>query len=280
MGRQLDIKLAIGLGDILLSKAMLDRFKHLYERINISFYTEYIVAYRNGEQGNYKFLNDLAQLLFSEPPYNYIPEGHAVRHFNPQELQDFHHITMTHPDLAHIICDPNYYHGLSNYIVINTKVRALNKPVYEAIKVPFWNIIRQITAKKKLVILGERVVEMNHEYAYLTSIHVWSLYNEIINNIPSNQILDMTVPALGITPPDLQHIREDSCVLRDADFVISIGIGGGFCLSSSVAKYLVTYRADIEQVCEYLYGPSTCNHPRAFITKDSRAFLNKLTSLI
>ena len=88
MGRQLDIKIPIGLGDALLIKAMLDRFKHLYERINISFYTEYILAYRNGEQGNYKFLNDLAQLLFSEPPYNYIPEGHTARHFNPQEIQD------------------------------------------------------------------------------------------------------------------------------------------------------------------------------------------------
>ena len=259
---------------------MLDRFKHLYERINISFYTEYILAYRNGEQGNYKFLNDLAQLLFSEPPYNYIPEGHTARHFNPQEIQDHFAITMTHPDLAHIICDPNYYHGLSNYIVINTKVRALNKPVFDKIKVPFWNIMRQITAKKKIVILGERTIQMNHEYAYLGSMHVWSLYNEIIQNIPTNQLLDMTVPALGITPPDLQNIRNDSCIMRDANFVINIGIGGSFCLGASVAKYLITYRADIEQVCEYLYGLATCDHPRAFITKDSNAFLKKLTDMI
>jgi hypothetical protein len=280
MGKSLNITIPVGLGDTILIYAMLDRVKHQYDNITLSFYREYINAYRGGDQGNHKFLNDIGKLLFSERPYHFLTEGHAGPLKNAQEIQDFYAITMTHPDLAHIICDPFYYHGLSNYIVINTKVRALNKPVYDAIKNQFWTIMRQISAKKKIVILGERVVEQNYEYKYFGSIHIWSLYDEIINNIPTNQILDMTVPALGITPPDLQHIRDDSCILRDADFVINIGIGGSFCLSAAVAKYLITYRADTEQVCEYLYGNGTCNHPRALITKDPGVFLNKLAEKI
>ena len=70
----------------------------------------------------------------------------------------------------------------------------LSKHVFYPRLLNYGKYIKKLSNKYKIVILGERAVEMRKEYESSKS-NVFGLYEQIIANIPTDRIIDLTVPS-------------------------------------------------------------------------------------
>lgn len=259
----------LGIGDLIYLKAMFEPVKDQYKEIRFGFHRDLIVKYNKDPSYN-DFINELGELLFGEPPY-VIKDGYYP-------YQRLEHISTSHrlhprkPDLAHLLCKGTPLNLDKPYIVINTKVRQVPKKLLEDNISEFWNILNTLSDKYTIVILGEREIEMNKEYQVYTSEYIFSLHDYITNNIPSDRLLDLTVPALGITAPNMQNMQQDCLIMNQAELVINIGIGGGFCLATAVAN-VVAFRYDDDYIADMVYNKT---YPNAVVTKEWNVFIQAL----
>jgi len=91
-----------------------------------------------------------------------------------------------------------------------------------------------------------------------------------------NNILDLTVPALGITAPNLIQIQQDCLIMNKAKLVITIGVGGGFCMATTVSN-VVGYRTDDDPIANAVFNKE---YQDAVITKNWTHFINTLNKYI
>jgi len=262
----------IGLGDLIYTKGLFEPVKHEYSHIKLNFHRGIIKDIGKNSDYN-QFLDEFGNLLFGEPPYSL--GGDNCPFFGIDQLILHHGLAPNKPELAHILCKGTPLNIESPYIVINTKIRSLSRQ-YLHDRIPeFWSLLNVLAQKYRLVILGEKEVEMHGEYLYYTSENVFSLYPHILNNIPLDLIEDLTVPALGITSPTVAQVQQDCLIMNQAKFVITFGIGGGFCMSTSVAN-TVGFRFDDDPVANAVFNKE---YPNTYITKDWSLFIHKLRML-
>jgi hypothetical protein len=270
--KQFSATIPIGIGDMIYTKAFFEPIKHEYSHININFHRGIINDI--GKNPNYnQFIDEFSNLLFGEMPYC-LKQG-SYPFYGIEQLATRHGLQPHKPELSHILCKGTPLNLDVPYIVINTKIRSLPRQ-YLHDRIPeFWSLLNKIVTKYKLVILGEKIIEMNGEYQYYTSENIFSLYQHILNNIPLDLIVDLTVPALGITSPTVAQVQQDCLIMNQAKFVITFGIGGGFCMSTAVAN-TIGFRGDDDLVADTVFS---IEYPNAYITKDWDAFMNKLRIL-
>lgn len=270
--RRFSASIPIGIGDLIYIKAMFDPIKHDFSHINLNMSTFLLDDYKK-ESSNHKFVHDLSSLLFSESPYTINAEPAA---YHPIEQICINYgIAPQKPELAHILCKGTSLNLEEPYIVINTKVRYMLQSALDTKIREFWALLNELSTKYKIVILGEREIEINPEYQVHNSngVYIFSLYTHILNNLTNhNRLLDLSIPALGITSPNLQHLQQDCLIMKEAKFVIQFGVGGSFCLSTAVAN-TVGYRTDNEYIGDQVFGKT---YPNATIVKDWGQFLHTL----
>jgi hypothetical protein len=259
----------IGIGDLIYIKAMFEPIKHEFSEINLRFHRELITKYSRHSSYN-SFLDEFGKLLFGEKPY--VLDNGQYPYCGLSEMVTDYRIVPHKPELAYLLCKGTPLEVGGPYIVINTKTRSLPQYHIEGMMPQFWKLLNQLSEKYKIVILGEKVVEMNTEYQIYTEQHIYSLYTHIYNNVPAERLIDLSVPSLGITTPNLQNIQQDCLIMSQAKFVINFGIGGGFCLATAVAN-TVGYRYDDDLVADRVFDRI---YPNAMITKDWAAFVQKL----
>lgn len=269
--RTIETFIPIGLGDLIYVKAMLDPVKHNYDQIKISLHKELIKVFHGDSAGYGNFLDQLGQLFFSEPPYDLGSERGIFR--SPMELASHYQLQLQKPNLIDLLCKGSPLELEEEYIVLTTKIRYISKDHLNAISGEFWQIINLLSQKYKIVILGERMVEMNQEYLYHSAQHIYGIYDDIIRHVPADRLLDLTVPALGITSPELEKLQQDCLIMNKAKIVITLGVGGNFCMATAVAN-TVGYRTDTHDIFEALYNNKT--YPNLVITKDWATFTNAL----
>ena len=139
----------------------------------------------------------------------------------------------------------------------------------------FFETLKNVSKKYKIVVIGERAVEYNEEYTQHGSDQVYSIYNDIVTNIAKDRLVDLTVPSLGITTPNLENIRKDCSVFRDAKFTIMIGFGGAFCLSATTSNVICLNVT----CCDFSWSSDwlvNYKHPRMFATKDLNTFISEV----
>jgi hypothetical protein len=274
----LELNTVIGLGDLIFLKAQLDGAKDRFDEIRISYDNHILQMYRNNNPGYIKFLNDIGELFFKEHPYK-LNIGQYPKQW-PSDLCKRHNIPMILPKLQHLLCKGILLNIDREYIVITTKIRYISKSYYTSSinQMQFWHIMRQLSDRYKIVIMGEKVVEMNKEYTENGHNVVYSIYNDIMREIPNDRILDLTIPALGVTSPTLNQIQQDCLIMSEAKFVISFGIGGNLQLSVAVAN-TVNFRCGAYADTDMLYGESK-TYDDSITTKDFNQFLSKLKSYI
>lgn len=158
------------LGDLITIKAHLDSVKHNYSQINLTFHT----ALWNGalhtnvpewQQNKIlweKYLKDIGQLFFSESPYK-LNAGQYPFRVTEQLIKDFN-LPATKPELGHLLCRGRSLNLEGEYIVITTKVRDVIKKNFMPESIKLWKVLKDLSNKYKIVILGEREVEMRKEY--------------------------------------------------------------------------------------------------------------------
>ena len=124
------------------------------------------------------------------------------------------------------------------------------------------------------MILGERSVEYNSETAWYTDQYIYSIYDELIKELPKDRIIDKTVPALGVTVPNIDKLFEDFSLIGAGYYSVGMSIGGPFCSAVAIGN-AVWYRVDDDFVADYLYVDSV-SYPDLYVTKNFPKFLAKL----
>ena len=266
------------LGEIINIKFYTDLVKDRYDQIRLSFQRSLWDIALHTEASDWpqkkilweKLLDDLGKLFFSEPPYilerNSITYGGAV-----DMLVKKINLPPQKPKLGHILCKGTSLNLDEEYIVITTKVRELERSIIAPLFSQMWKILTQISQKYKIVILGERVVEMRKEYENKP---VFGIYDDIICNLPSDRIVDLTIPALGETVSNLDQIQQDCLIMKEAKLVITIGIGGNFCMALASADMVIGFRADETEFTDAIFNGR--EYPDAIITKDWHRFISAL----
>lgn len=258
----------IGLGDLIYTKAMFDNIKHLYSEIHLNIYRD-IISFYNIDPNYNQFIDEIGALFFNEAPYILTSEN--IPFYGLATMCRDSKITPVKPELKHLLCKGVPINIDEEYIVIVTKVRYMLRDHFESKKQELFGVLRQLSQKHKVVILGEKVVQLNGGYVQFAD-GIYSIYNDVIQNISPDRIVDLTVPELGITAPSLTNIQQDCLTLSNAKFAVTMGVGGGFCMATAVAN-TIGYRIDQDPIADVVFSREYSN---AVITKDWNYFLNKL----
>lgn len=270
----------LALGDLINIKAFLDPVKDQYGFIRLTFHRrlleEGVKANPNGWEEKRQqwetYLHDIGHLFFSEAPYILDDGQHQFRD-TVNLIKEFG-IQPRKPELAHLLCKGVPLNLGEEYVVITTKVREVSRNSFLPLSIDLWRALNKLAKKYKIVILGERRVEMRREYQVLNGT-VFGIYEQIISNIPNDRIVDLTVPALGETVSNLSQIQQDCLVMNQAKCVITLGIGGNFVMSTAVAGMSIGWRTDNHWLAESVFNRE---YPNAIITKSWAHFIRVLES--
>lgn len=266
--KRVGITIPIGIGDLLYIKGAFDASKHLFSEVKLTFNRDIINAIGRSHDYNV-FLNDLGHLLFSEPPYLLVNERLPVLEYQ----RIFHGIVApVKPELGYLLCKGSSL-NIGEYIVMGTKRRYFARSHFDALSPSLWGALKSLSARYKIVVMGEREVEMNAEYLHHTSQYIYGIYDDIKRNVPADRLIDLTIPSLGITSPNLTQLQQDCLIMRNAKFVITIGIGGNFAMATSVAG-VIGCREDEDELADMVF--SQRHYPNIFLTRDWDAFIAKL----
>jgi hypothetical protein len=219
-------------------------------------------------------LSDIGKLFFSEKPY-VLAESSPRFMGSIERLTPRINVRPQKAEMAHLLCKGESLKIQKEYIVITTKVREMYRSSFDAIAPQFWQVMRLLSNKYMVVVLGEKKVDMTKEYERM-HFKPLSIYDDIIANLPSDALVDLTVPMLGGTVSDLSKIQQDCLIMKEAKFVVNFGVGGNFCLATSTANMAIVYRTDNIQFTDQIFLHK--EYPNAIVTKDPNRFLQALKS--
>lgn len=264
--------ICLGIGDNLVARLCLDTIKDQCQSIKISHSKNVLRDFRHNDPVYDGFMKQLGKLLFSEPPYQYVDQQFQGIHL-PNLLKEYG-TRPRKPNLDHLLCKGNSLILGSEYIVITTKIRGLKTANILPLSIQLWKVLRKLSEKYLIVIMGEKEIEMSGEYISQRAL-ISCMYEQIVSNIPNDRIVDLTVPALGITTPNLSKIQQDCLIMKEAKFVLTLGIGGNVWLSAAVAPKTIGYREDGDWMTDLLVNP---DFPSLSLTKNWGTFINMLES--
>lgn len=271
--KTLSANIPTSLGDIINLKAHLDSVKHEYEQINLTYHKQLWrdCLHLNAEQEQdwHNYTDELSKLFFSEKPY--ATNNGQYKFYCTDNLIGELQIPVIKPKLAHLLCkgDPL---NIGEYIVVTTKVRGVKQLSF----MPRLALILQALAKSKskIVVLGEREVEMRTEYNDLAvQGTIFGIYPQIISGFPQEQVIDLTIPALGNSQSTLKQIQQDCLIMNKAKAVIAIGHGGNVGMAMASESNVIGYREQSNWFGEQLFANTN-------VTKDWNQFINKLYELV
>lgn len=225
--------------------------------------------YRNNDPSYGKFLHELGVLLFTSPPFHF-DHGDYPPIQTERVIRDLR-IVPARTDIDRLLCQGISLNLGEPYIVITTKIRVLSKKNFLTKSPDLWRALRKLSEKYKIVILGEQEVEISKEYQNHKN-EIWSIYEQIVANLPADRVVDLTVPALGITSPTLRKVQQDCLIMKQAKFTITFGIGGNLWLAVASGN-CIGYRTDGDYVTDLLVNPE---YPGVFLTRDWKQFISKL----
>lgn len=275
--RVLDVgAIPTSLGEVINIKFHLDLIKDNYDQILLSFNKRVLIEVLNLKEGEDFLINnwntllqDLGKLFFSSSPYVLQDSSTIGEAGSIEAITARYGIPPHKANLSNLLCKGNSL-NIGEYIVITTKVREVPKNNFVPLIDNFMNTINTLSNKYKIVILGEREVEVRTEY---NMEKVFCLYDYIIKNLSNDKILDLTVPGLGRNVSTLEHIQQDCLIMKEAKFVITVGVGGNFCMATSVANMVIGFRDDNIEFTDKIYDKE---YTDAIITKNWKYFTHIL----
>jgi hypothetical protein len=265
----------IGIGDLIYTHAILETGKNKYDQMCINLNYKIIDNYRGGSTEYKVFSKRLSRLIFNDPVYCMDTDtNYPVRREAALLACGF---TFRKPNLPQL-CNPKSSGFDKNCIVVMCKIRDYPKSACDEIINPL--IQKLNTFNGKIVILGEREIEMNVEYTMLGNARIYNIYNNWIAGLSNEKIIDITVPKLGLTPPNLEKLMADCAIIRDCRGVILIGIGGGSCLATAVSNRIVGISQGTSIDCAFWNNAYKIPTNEVMITQDKTLFFKNVDGLI
>lgn len=260
-----------GLGDIITAWAVLNSIKHNYEKVYVDARLDLIDAWRPGCVDHEKFILELIHFLFGNDEKYVLFEKKSIN--TCHDLIRDGVVKPVIPKCDLMLGIPHQLQLHEPYIVITTKVREIACTKYAEIKDVFINILKGLSKKYKIVVIGERIIEDTIENRILQT-SVFSIYNDVIKNVEN--VIDLTEETMASkeNPPSLEKIRKDCDLINKANCAITLGCGGNLALALMSAKKLIGFRWDCYEKVDY-----NNLDPNITCTFNTNEFLNKLRSL-
>jgi hypothetical protein len=273
MKKTLFMDINVGIGDHLFLRVFVDGVKDQYDHIYVTHSKAGMQFWHHNDAARWDFNLKLGKLLFSEPPYTFVPNLPNVHYpFFPNEriVKEINNKPIK-PNINQLCVGTTL--GIDKYIVLTTKVREFPKIDFDQLKDKLTPALQALAKNYKIVILGEKEVQRTIEYeAECNRQRVFGIYDYLISILPADKIVDLTIPALGIICSTLPQLQQDCLIMREAAAVITFGMGGNFWISNCVANKTIGLRADNE--LERL--SITSGYPDTFLTKDINQFVDFL----
>lgn len=276
---KIEMALNAGVGDFLIPRILLDNIKNNHD-IYVSYNRKIVEEFKNDDPAYHSFLQQLGELVFNRPPFRFTAETYPW--VGPIQLLDIYkkypNVPLIRPNLEYY-CQGTPLPITEEYLVLTTKIRILPKNHLLPLLTRLWRTLN--SSKYKIVILGEREIEQSKEYSIpgLSNV-IYGIYDQAKANLAADKVIDLTIPALGITVPSLEHIRQDMLIMKNAKATITFGCGGNFWMAVSVSN-TIGYRRDNEypttQINDLICHPNF--HRDNLITNDWSKFIEKLRLL-
>ena len=223
------IAIGPGIGDAIITKSLLLNLQS--NPINVEVYPSLLTC----RGPNYKsFIDEFDQTVFSESPFRFHTSSIGAKFRSHWEMHE-DGFKPSQISLADRLCKGKSIGG--TYACLNMKVRLWDFDAFIKIADVFAKEILSLSKRVKLVLMGERTVEMNEEYVHHKDI--FSLYPLL----PSMNVLDLTVPALGIAAPSMVSLCQDCKYMAESRAAINVGYGGNSVLSAVVAPKTIILAA-------------------------------------
>lgn len=271
------VKMCIGIGDLLFYSSMLNNVKDRYSKAIV--YPDFsLLSYREASQReNYIiFVNKFCKAIFNDS-YFVFDENIGEDRLDPNQIYTKFKIPPYLGRFHKELCIGEDIRIDEEYVVVNTKIRSITRDFYiGCVKNKFLKSLNYISGKYKIVLLGERETVKDKSCNEWGSCGQYSLYKDIIENIPQKHILDLTQKELLFSSPVFENLCKDCVILNKSNFVISIGGGGGGVLALCVSK-VVNLATKIEW-SEFTKCVARSENERGnFITYDVNDFIKKIT---
>lgn len=235
-------RLSPKIGDVLYGKANLDLICGRYDVVHVATHRGMYIWRSDGETvGDYdayhEFMSKLYAWLFSEKNYR-VDMGHTIHlHTDWPNICREHGVDAVKPDLRSYLKPEMKGSGEfpEDYLVVMTKVVHFDIDNFERDGKPLWDALRAQADKRKIIVMGEQVVEPCYEKR-LHKAGYFSMYPQIVRELPAESIIDMTVPALGITTTTFERFQTDCWIASCAKACVTFGFGGAFCMATSFGR--------------------------------------------
>jgi hypothetical protein len=287
----LSISLNGGIGDVILSNNLIGSIKDQYNIINIGPNNDIMRKYRNNDHKYYDFLLNFLSLFFSDNKKYMIHKNNNFQRFS---IIDNILVNTKIPDdglynikIANKLIDLELPPiSTDEYIVITTKVRGL--PLYnlyiKIYKKQILETLKKCSKKYKIVIIGDRGLPTSIEYKTIGNQRVYCIYNDLINELPQDRILDLTVNDTYIDVPDITKLIQDCTYMNKAKAVITIGYGGNFILALAASTTCISFVGDRNNLgADIPYYLKMCEYPNkrsgVYTFTDFNVFINKIKDI-
>jgi hypothetical protein len=264
----------MGVGDLVLIKSMLDCVKDRYSNIYISPNTSFFDDIRTKDYKN-GMIKEYIEYLFGNDPF-YILDDKKYERRNTETLFWNDKILFKGPQgLNDRFCIGEPL-NVGKYVTVTTKIRSIKKSTYTKIKDNFLKSLLDLSYKYKVVILGERDLPNWPEYKNELSDNVYVIYDDIINALPKENIVDMSYNTNTNT---LKNLQQDCLYMKNAYYNITIGMGGGFCLTLLSGNVLGFWEQHASPDVAKLYNIWVTVKSNAYLTTDIDKFIYWLGEL-
>ena len=244
-----------GIGDMLLCRNMFDSIKKNYDSITLSLNKNIVNMFREiGTDEYYNFSYNFMKFVFNESPY-VIVENSGLPRFSPIE-NDYKGVQLTNEalykfnDYSNFLCD-NSQPIDEKYVNDTTKIRGTPHRLQYLEKYQSFllDTILEVSKKYKIMLIGEKEPASSPENkTFLGGDLVYSQYNTLINYIPRNRIIDNTISNIQVAIPDINRIRKDCSLIKYANAVISLGVGGNMIMSAMTARQSINFLQNVNHV--------------------------------
>lgn len=270
--KKIGMDINVGIGDHLLLRIFMDSIKDQYDQIAITHSRPGMAFWHNNDDKRWDFNLQLGKLVFSEPPYVLVPNAHFPFYPNERIVKELSNRAVK-PNLPQLCAGKSL--DIGKYVVVNTKVRHIMNYDFERAKSRLTPALRHLTTDYTIVILGEREVQRTKEYeASVNKDKIYGLYDYFKQILPHDRILDLSIPALGITCSDLKQLQQDCLVMREAEAVINFGVGGNLWITTCVSKHTIGWHNDSDPIMDLVQAI-----PDLHITRDLDQFIQFLANV-
>ena len=232
--------LRVGIGDLIICKAMLTSVSDPCVNITLD---ESLLPLRGGESYR-SFISNFSSLLFQSPKFSF----KGIKTGNSIGWDDLYRggIRPIPLPLQGQLC-AGRKPCEDKYVCVYTKIRDYNRGLFDRGQSKIRAALETLVRKYKVVLLGEREIERNVEYITLTPSAVYSAYS-MVSDFP--QAIDLTIPKLGMTSPNIDKFIQDCAIMAGAEVTINIGVGGNLLISSAVGRSMSLVQSKISVLTE------------------------------